>query len=94
MEGFLPAEVLWRKKSPYPKTHDPGYLRLVRGAMDLVLDDRDAPIWQIVHPNTVAELLIADHPQPWYGQLMQVPQTIAYLLQIDFWLREYGIQIQ
>lgn len=94
MEGVLPKEVLWRKKSPYPKTHDPRYLRLVRSAMDLVLDDREAPIWQIVHPNTVAELLVSDHPQPWYGQLMQVPQTIAYLLQIDFWLREYRIQIQ
>lgn len=94
MEGLLPKEVLWRKKSPYPKTHDPRYLQLVRGAMDVILEDREAPIWQIVNKNTVAELLVSNHPQPWYGQLMQVPQTIAYLLQIDFWLREYGIQIQ
>ena len=94
MEGILPKEVLWRKKSPYPKTHDPKYLTLVRSAIDQVMEDRQAPIWQIVNQNTVAELLVANHPQPWYGQLMQVPQTIAYLLQIDFWLREYGIQIQ
>ena len=23
MDGLLPEEVLWRKKSPYPKTYDP-----------------------------------------------------------------------
>ena len=94
MEGLLPHEVLWRKKSPYPKTHDPKYLQLVRGAMEPVLLDRQAPIWQIVNRKTVAELMAANLPQPWYGQLMQVPQTIAYLLQIDFWLQEYGVQIQ
>ena len=94
MEDMLPTEVLWRKKSPYPKTHDPGYLRLVRSAMDTLLQDQQAPIWQIVNRNTVEELLKANYPQPWYGQLMQVPQTIAYLLQINFWLREYKVQIQ
>ena len=93
MEGLLPEDVLWRKKSPYPKTHDPRYLNLVRGAMEQVMEDRNAPLWQIVNQNTVTELLVANHPQPWYGQLMQVPQTIAYLLQINFWLREYSIQI-
>ena len=29
MEDFLPPEVLWRKKSPYPKTHNPAYLEEV-----------------------------------------------------------------
>lgn len=26
MTGILPEDILWRKKSPYPKTHNPGYL--------------------------------------------------------------------
>jgi len=30
---------------------------------------------------------------PWYGQLMRRPQTIAYLLQLDFWLRYYHVEI-
>lgn len=94
MEGILPDPVLWRKKSPYPKTYDPAYLELVKGAMRPVLEDHSAPIWQIVNRESVRNLMTSDIPQPWYGQLMQVPQTIAYMLQIDFWLREYGVVIQ
>ena len=30
MAGYLPDDVLYRKKSPYPKTYDPVYLDLVR----------------------------------------------------------------
>ena len=29
MEGIVPDQVLWRKKSPYPKTHNPAYLNTV-----------------------------------------------------------------
>ena len=29
MQDVLPPEVLWRKKSPYPKTHNPSYLQAV-----------------------------------------------------------------
>ena len=30
---------------------------------------------------------------PWYGQLMTGPQMIAYLIQVDMWLREYNVNI-
>lgn len=28
-EGILPKEILWRRKSPYPKTYDPHYEALL-----------------------------------------------------------------
>ncbi len=31
LEGLLPEEVLYRKKSPYPKTHHPAYRKIVKG---------------------------------------------------------------
>jgi asparagine synthase (glutamine-hydrolysing) len=31
--------------------------------------------------------------QPWFGQLMTGPQMLAYLIQTDFWLREYRVKI-
>jgi asparagine synthase (glutamine-hydrolysing) len=31
----------------------------------------------------------SDYGKPWYGQLMAAPQMMAYLIQIDFWLRQY-----
>lgn len=93
MEGLLPKEVLWRKKSPYPKTFDPEYLRLVSEKLDALLQEKDAPLFSIVDRDTSKELLSAEYAWPWYGQLMKVPQTICYLLQIDFWLRHYNIEL-
>ena len=93
MEGILPKEVLWRKKSPYPKTHDPKYLQLVTDRMNRLLADKDAPLYAIVQPDKIKQLLMQENPWPWYGQLMRLPQTIAYLLQINFWLTHYNVRI-
>ena len=93
MAGVLPQEVLWRKKSPYPKTFDPRYMELVGGRLRGLLEEKDAPLFELVNREAARELLDTEYPWPWYGQLMKAPQTIAYLLQIDFWLRHYGIDI-
>ena len=93
MEGLLPNEILYRKKSPYPKTHDPLYLEAVSGALRHVMDDPAAPLLQIVPKESLTQLLEQDLSWPWYGQLMRRPQTIAYMLQIDYWMRHYQIEI-
>ena len=92
VSGLIPDEILWRKKSPYPKTFDPRYRELVAEKLKVLLEDSNAPVWYLVDRVTARELLISEHLWPWYGQLMKGPQTMAYLLQIDFWLRHYGIQ--
>ena len=93
MEGILPEEVLYRKKSPYPKTFDPEYLRLVSFRLRQLLDEGTSPLLQLVRREGLEELLEGDYAWPWYGQLMNVPQTIAYMLQIDHWLRAYQVDI-
>ena len=93
MAEFLPKEVLYRKKSPYPKTYDPRYLQLVSDQLRQLLDQKDAPIYQIVSRCALEELLTAEYVWPWYGQLMKVPQTIAYMLQINSWLKHYNISV-
>jgi len=93
MAGVLPEEILWRKKSPYPKTHDPKYLELVSRQLEELLADPGAPLWGLVAQDTARALLSAEYAWPWYGQLMKVPQTICYLLQIHIWLREYGVHL-
>ena len=93
MDGVLPSEVLWRKKSPYPKTYDPHYLTLVKMQLQTVLDRNDAPVFQILNKEAVKNMLSAELPWPWYGQLMKLPQTIAYILQMNFWLEHYAIEI-
>lgn len=93
MAGILPSEVLWRKKSPYPKTYDPKYLSMVSDALRQMLQQKDSPILGIVRKEALEGLLQAEFSSPWYGQLMKVPQTIAYMLQINFWLKHYGIEV-
>ena len=93
MTGILPEEVLWRKKSPYPKTFDPKYLQAVSSRLEALLADKNAPLFQLVDWQAARELLTAEYAWPWYGQLMKVPQTICYLLQIDTWLQMYNIDL-
>ncbi len=93
MEGILPKKVLWRKKSPYPKTYHPDYLLCVSQMLKKVISDSGSPIHQIVDKNALTDLLNAEYEWPWYGQLMNVPQTIAYMLQINFWMQEYDVQL-
>lgn len=93
MEGILPEQVLWRKKSPYPKTLDPQYERLVRLQMEQLLQKKDAPLFELVSADSVRRMLEEEPVWPWYGQLMRRPQTIAYLLQINTWLEHYKIDI-
>ena len=93
MEDILPEKVLWRKKSPYPKTFDPKYEELVRSRLQNLLEDPNAPLFALVDRGAVESLFLAEPVWPWYGQLMRLPQTMAYLLQIDFWLRQYQVQI-
>lgn len=93
MEGFLPDEVLYRKKSPYPKTFDPRYMQLVSEKLKDVINNKNAPLLQIVSKSSLEALLNAEFVWPWYGQLMKVPQTIAYMLQINYWLEKYKVSV-
>ncbi len=94
MADYLPEKVLTRKKSPYPKTHNPAYARLVAQRLRDLIATPGAPLWTIVRRSR-AEALLAEEPvQNWYGQLMTAPQTIAYLLQVDYWLEKYRVRIE
>ena len=91
VKDLLPESVALRKKSPYPKTFDPRYEQLVTEKL-VALMGVDTPLWYLVRKDRVKEMLEQELRSPWYGQLMQRPQTVAYLLQLDFWLRHYGIE--
>ena len=92
MAGLLPEEVLWRKKSPYPKTWDPRYMELVSDGLKALLKDGTSPLFYLIRLEEAAKLLTGAGEWPWYGQLMREPQTISYLLQLDFWLRQYDVR--
>lgn len=92
MKGYLPDEVLWRKKSPYPKTHNPNYLAAVSRRLQSIIEDGTSPLFDFIKKEKLQELLKENKSQPWYGQLMTTPQTIAYFIQFDYWLRHYKVR--
>ncbi|MDO5545811.1 MAG: asparagine synthase (glutamine-hydrolyzing) [Eubacteriales bacterium] len=92
VRGLLPDEVLYRKKSPYPKTFDPRYTELITAQFrDMTF--QNAPVWELVRREKLTELLESASPWPWYGQLMRNPQIMAYFLQMNFWLTHYNVDI-
>ena len=91
MEGLLPEEVLYRKKSPCPKTHHPLYRSLIYGALRELLDRQDAPIFRLMDRDGIMQYIESEPQWPWYGQLMTMPQTMAYFLQVNHWLEHYGV---
>ena len=92
-EDILPEEICWRKKSPYPKTHNPIYFNECVKRVRKILKKRSI-LNELLDSKGIEDII--ENPDkitnPWYGQLMRRPQTIAYLCQIDFWLRHYSVE--
>lgn len=56
LRGVLPEDVLTRKKSPYPKTHNPNYLTAVRKWVLEILDDPSSPILPFIDVKKIRAL--------------------------------------
>ena len=72
-KDFLPEEIVDRKKSPYPKTHNPTYLTKVKSMLTDIMKDKNAPINSLLNRNYILEILSTDgkaFTRPWFGQLM------------------------
>lgn len=92
-ENELPEEITWRKKSPYPKTHNPVYFEEVCKMTRQVLSDRTSPLYEMLNLDKINELM--QNPdalsEPWYGQLMRGPQVLAYIVQIYYWIKDNNV---
>lgn len=94
LEGILPTGILYRKKSPYPKTHHPKYTKLVKGMLHQILQKKTSPILQLVSKEKLEEILESHKSNlPWFGQLMTGPQLIAYFVQMNMWLELYNVNV-
>ena len=97
MKDVLPSEVVDRKKSPYPKTWNPTYLKEVKQMLTKMIENKDAPIHSLLNKEYILEILNTDgkaFTRPWFGQLMTGPQLMAYLCQVNMWLEKYQPKIE
>ena len=93
-ENDLPYDIVWRKKSPYPKTHNPVYFKCVCDLVRFALDDKDCVLHDMINRNEIENLISNPDSltEPWYGQLMGVPQIFAYIYQLYIWIKKYNVE--
>lgn len=91
----LPKEIVYRKKSPYPKTFHPVYTRLCADYVRRIFEDNTSVAASLFDRNAVQKLMQRPESlaEPWFGQLMRTPQIFAYIIQLDRWFRHYHVKI-
>ena len=97
VRDLLPDEIINRKKSPYPKTHNPTYLNTVKQMLSDIMKNPNAPINTLLDRQYILDILQTNgnaFTRPWFGQLMTCPQLMAYLCQVNMWLERYQPKIE
>jgi asparagine synthase (glutamine-hydrolysing) len=91
---LLPHEVVWRKKSPFPKTFSQEYIfRVKKMLTDIIKGGRY--LKELTDIEYLRKLydLGPYSTAPWYGQLMRLPQLFAYLIQIEYVFEEHNVNL-
>lgn len=91
MKDWLPEKILYRKKSPYPKTHSPIYEKAVRELLNERINNGGI-LSQMLVKDKLNDLLNGN-TNTWFGQLMAGPQLMAWLIQFDYWFDYYNVDI-
>ncbi len=95
-ENILPYDICYRKKSPYPKTHNPKYMKLCSDMVKEILNKKGSVLSELLSEQGVMNII--ENPDkissPWYGQLMGAPQILAYIIELDYWFEKYGVVIE
>jgi asparagine synthase (glutamine-hydrolysing) len=86
--GLLPREIVERPKTMYPTAPDPTYDSAVRAAARSLLDG-DSVVGPLLDAGKVRALVDGDSRRPPWMQRM----ALAYLTQIELWLRKYEVKV-
>ncbi|HDR7708563.1 TPA: asparagine synthase (glutamine-hydrolyzing) [Bacillus cereus] len=72
LEDVLPHDILYRKKSPYPKTHNPHYTKAVTVWLQSLLTDKGSILHELFDKEQLSGLIQSGgsaFQTPWFGQL-------------------------
>lgn len=56
MKGLLPEKILFRKKSPYPKTYNPVYEKILKERVLEIISNNNSPIMPIIDKTKISEI--------------------------------------
>ena len=93
--GILPENIRLRKKSPYPKTHNPLYEAEVKARLRDIVEDQNSPILALCERKKLMDIIDGefDYGKPFFGQLMAGPQFVGFLVQVNTMLDKYNVRI-
>jgi len=81
LKGILPHKILERRKSPYPKTHNPHYRSMINNLVMQMILERKSPLLDLLNIPRVQRLAQGQETKfnsPWFGQLMGEVQFLAH----------------
>lgn len=92
--GILPEDIRLRKKSPYPKTHNPYYEADIKARLKEITENPSSPLLAVCDRGRLYEIISGefDYGRPFFGQLMAGPQFIGFLVQVNTLLEDYKVR--
>lgn len=93
-KGILPEDIRLRKKSPYPKTHNPYYEADIKARLKEITENPSSPLLAVCDRGRLYEIISGefDYGRPFFGQLMAGPQFIGFLVQVNTLLEDYKVR--
>jgi asparagine synthase (glutamine-hydrolysing) len=89
LEGVLPHDVLYRKKSPYPVAVHPAYREGIRQRVLAILKDPNAAVRPYLDVASLTRQ--AESPAPDGATSVHTP--FEQIIQIEGWFHAYGIEV-
>ncbi len=86
-KDFLPEEIVDRKKSPYPKTHNPTYLKTVKEMLTKIMQDKNAPINNLLNRDYILDIIQTNgnaFTRPWFRSTMTRTSTYGLSLPSEY----------
>jgi asparagine synthase (glutamine-hydrolysing) len=90
LKDYLPDDVLYRRKSAYPTAQNPDYFQAVKRWMKEILTDANSPVLPLIDKKKV-EAVVDGKTHLNTGRITKL---LEYLIQVNMWLKEYGIVIR
>lgn len=93
-KGILPEDIRLRKKSPYPKTHNPFYEAAVKMRLREIIENPNSPLLAVCERKKLYDIINGDfdYGKPFFGQLMAGPQFIGFLVQVNTLFDKYDVR--
>lgn len=89
MRGFLPSDILERRKNPYPHCMDPEYESKIKNMLVETVFDPCSPVKYLLNLKTL-ESMMKQH-QDLNKRYTARSRLYGWIIQLDYFMRRYGV---